>query len=80
MTHWNHRVLFTPAGVDLLEEDRYAIHEVYYDDDGVPDSSTLHPTGVEGETLSQFKEWTHKALNRPVLQYDENKKLVEKWL
>ena len=75
---WNHRIIFTPAGVDMLEEDRYALHEVYYDNDGTPNGSTHDPVGVETETLAQFMKWTAHALEKPVLQYDKANKLVEK--
>ena len=68
---WNHRVvrkryeMTTP----LL-----GIHEVFYDNEGVPDAVTVDPVGVQGETLGELGEalgWMLKALGQPVLEYDD---------
>jgi hypothetical protein len=42
--HWNHRVIRSRRN----GEEWYAIHEVYYDDDGKPETYTAEPDGIEG--------------------------------
>ena len=72
---WNyrlvHRRIKTTPGTT---EHTYAIHEVYYDDDGVPDMVTEGEVGVLGETIEEAKSaWTmmEEAFNQPVLEYDD---------
>ena len=61
---WNYRVLRN-------SDDHLAIHSVYYDQGGNPQSVSENPAGVVADTvedllseLDRFKE----ALDRPVLQ------------
>lgn len=64
---WNYRVLSHSV-------DHFAIHSVYYDQDGTPHSVSESPAGVVADTvedllaeLDRFKA----ALERPVLQASE---------
>ncbi len=53
MSHWNYRVV----GHDTdSEEPWFAIHEVYYEDDGSPRLMSLNPIYAKGETLDGLKE------------------------
>lgn len=56
--------------------DWYAIHEVYYEDDGVTVKAiTENAVAIEGETMQEIQEvWmmmTRACLRAPVLDYDE---------
>mgnify|MGYP001560878605 CR=1 FL=1 len=66
---WNHRV------IRHVESDNewYAIHDVYYDENDEPDGVTLDPEAVIGdnlEDLQQTLEWMTKALSAPILDYN----------
>lgn len=66
MGFWNYRV--------ILKDDEYAIHEVYYDDQGEPEACTVDPVGPVGDTLADLvKDMDHylRALKRPVLEYED---------
>ena len=66
---WNHRVIHTVY--KEIEEEGYSIHEVFYDEDGVPDMMTLDAVGVWGETMDEVQqtlEWMTKALEQPILE------------
>jgi len=70
MTIWNHRVVRKRYESEIL----LGIHEVFYDDDGIPDMVTVDPVDVQGETLGELEEtlnWMLKALGQPVLEYDD---------
>ena len=63
MSYWNHRL------VKDVESGRLAIHEVYYDDDGVPMAQTTD-LQVEGDTITEIRkrlEGMIKCLEEPVL-------------
>ena len=56
----------------ILKDGRYAIHEVYYDEDGEPWTCTEDPACPEGdmlETLREDMEYYRLVLERPVLAY-----------
>jgi len=68
---WNHRVIRRkfPNGEVL-----WAIHEVYYDDDGKPNACTENPIPIReysvkdiGKTLKRIR----RALKKPVLKYED---------
>jgi hypothetical protein len=68
---WNYRIIkrIHDDGTEL-----FAIHEVYYNDDGKPELVTEDPCEPQGETLAELKEdfeWYQKALEHPVLNYDD---------
>ena len=61
---WNHRVIKTG-------DDSFAMHEVYYDDDGKPEYWTTLPVPPAAESLSALGEvlgWMKDALDAPVLE------------
>ena len=65
---WNHRVVKNEKDGEVF----YAIHEVYYDDDGNPHSITENPIPAFGKDITEI---THNlihmmsALTKPVLDY-----------
>ena len=65
---WNHRVVRKVCdGEEFL-----GIHEVFYDDEGIPDMCTVDAAEVCGESLEgleQTLEWMTKALGQPILEY-----------
>ena len=67
---WNHRVLAHEHKGELT----FGIHEVFYNDDGVPDMCTEDAVGVVGDNLadiSQTLKWMRKALRKPILSYSD---------
>ena len=67
---WNHRILATEHKGEIFLN----IHEVYYNDKGVPDSYTANPVSVSGETLEDLKwvlEKMKDCLSKPILWGDE---------
>ncbi len=79
--NWNYRLIYHPSGkykIGKQEFDRgeyLAIHEVYYDDDGNPDSMTIDPivTGDDDGTDSlESLRWVLtrqlEALEKPILE------------
>jgi hypothetical protein len=79
---WNYRVILHKAG-ELKEnpklkwEEYLAIHEVYYDENDVPESVTKEPitiSGEEGKNSLVSIKWTLEgiltALQKPILNYD----------
>jgi hypothetical protein len=61
---WNYRMIEDSHG-------GYAIHEVYYDNDGKPHSWSLHASPVYGETLEEVKSCLNMmraAYSKPVLR------------
>ena len=70
---WNYRVIRRK----LEDEDIYAIHAVYYDKKGKPDSVSRNPDWPLGETLEELREDLElysQALGRPILDYEDFKK------
>lgn len=66
---WNYRILrrFTPKG-----EEFFAIHEVYYHEDGTPHSCSEGEIAVGGGSLLELRsdlECMNKALTQPVIDY-----------
>ncbi len=58
-----------PDGTEI-----FAIHEVYYNEDGECDLVTVDPCCPQGETLEELKqdfELYQKALEKPVLNYED---------
>ena len=67
---WNYRIIKRtyPNSVEI-----YAIHEVYYTS-GDARATTVQPCWPQGETLEELKEdfeWYRKALEKPVLDYED---------
>jgi hypothetical protein len=58
----------TPGGA----ESYYAIHEVYYDENGRPHSVTNDPVPAFGETVDELRtsyDMMREAFEQPVLDY-----------
>ncbi len=77
---WNYRVVHKHIECPdhgetcSLCSDEYGIHEVYYNDDGAPETVTVSPVGPYGNTYEEFiDDMAHyvSALSRPILEYDE---------
>jgi len=71
---WNHRIVRRVwyRGEDR-EEITYGIHEAYYDDNNLVHSITEKPVEVMGEDMNAIKqtlEWMTKALENPILDYN----------
>ena len=69
---WNHRVIRRKYDTG---EEYFAIHEVYYDASGEPESVTALPVAVFEDsiddlaiTIDRFRE----CLSKPVLDYDKD--------
>lgn len=63
---WNYRIVALKTDEGM----QYGMHEVYYDDNGVPIFYTENPVACIAEDLSGFfKEFDHMlvALSKPVL-------------
>jgi hypothetical protein len=69
---WNHRIMAHNNGDN---EVYFQIHEVYYDENGSPNSYTVNPVTIGGEDLESI-EWTLnkmlESLNKPILSAGEN--------
>ena len=68
---WNHRVLASEEfHLNGEAEIIFSIHEVYYDDKGVPNGYTANPIRISGESMEGLK-WTlekmQECLEKPVL-------------
>jgi hypothetical protein len=71
MSHWNHRVIKSShleAGEMI---DYYAIHEVFYNDDGTIYSYTQNPVDVGGDNINELRETLERmlrCLDNPILE------------
>ena len=80
MSYWNHRVMrHTEAGSSPPEEVVwYAVHEVYYYDDGTVINWSQNPDSPQGDDLSDLAESIRlmaQALKHPVLDYDTGEEI-----
>ena len=72
---WNYRVMRHGNN----NGDYYAIHEVYYDQNGKPRNWTDDDVGPCGESLDEVKaclELMKEALSKPILDYANGKEIV----
>jgi len=72
---WNYRVIKTTEG----SSSHYYLHEVYYDDAGQPDGSTVEPVFVSGENVEEIRQVLTQMLRdikQPVLE-ERDGKLIE---
>jgi hypothetical protein len=70
MSKWNHRVLRFEERKYGMEDNYYALHEVYYNEDGKPNgyaqgAETLVSETVEG--IKWYLDQFNKALEKPIL-------------
>jgi hypothetical protein len=71
---WNHRVVKRTFNEGGYTEDRYAIHEAYYDENGKVWGITEEPVEPHGETMDELKkdiDWMTQCLEHPILDYDQ---------
>ena len=64
---WNYRI---------IENAGYAVHEVYYDDEGNPTSWTANSVGIIGDTFDEIcrdLKLYAKAFEKPVLTLVDGK-------
>ena len=64
LSTWKYRV--------ILKDGKYAIHEVFYGEEGAPWTCTEEPVCPEGDTLEALREELEhyqRALELPVLEY-----------
>jgi hypothetical protein len=74
MSDWNYRIVHKKP---LNGEDLFAIHEVFYSEDGEIENYTARPTYPIGETLEELTEEMEfylKALQSPVLEQEDLEK------
>ena len=82
---WNHRVITKEYRGFNEVEVLFEIHEVYYNDDGIPEMCTEDAVGVVGDNLAELKQtlrWMRKALRQPILNYadfEEGGKYYTNW-
>jgi len=79
VTHWNHRILRQETTLGTETFATYALHEVYYDDDGKPGSWTEQPVAIVGDDFKSAAETYLRMSNafmKPVLAVVDDK-LVE---
>ena len=72
--HWNYRVLRTDDVLGQDTETTYAIHEVYYGDDGEPEMWSTEPIPSMGSSLQELKDdllAMAAASSKPVLVITE---------
>ena len=84
---WNHRVLVTEhKHSDGSIEQYLQVHEVYYDEEGVPNASTKNAVNISGEDIMAINwqlEKIEECLGKPFLWGDdrfplEYKKIINK--
>ena len=66
---WNYRVIEKKDGTGTT----FAIHEVYYDEEGSPYLCTINAVAPMGETLEDLRadvKFYNTALEKPVLDYE----------
>lgn len=72
---WNHRVIRKIQKRETTDDDVYlGIHEVFYDENGVPNMVTVDAVEVGGDDLkglAQTLEWMRKSLSQPILDYTD---------
>ena len=71
---WNYRVLAREYKFSNEIETTFSIHEVYYNDDGVPEMCTEDAVSVVGDNLAEISDtllWMQKALKKPILSYSD---------
>lgn len=82
MSTWNYRVVYhapskyTFGEKEFDREEYLAIHEVYYDEDGNPNSMTINPIviGDEGKNSLASLKWVLEnqleSIKKPILEYE----------
>jgi hypothetical protein len=71
---WNYRVVHRHLVHPNGGEDVYAVHEVYYDDDGNPTMVTENPVYLAAESVKELNAdriLMGAACRKPVLEWDD---------
>ena len=74
MSGWNYRVLHRVLQGFGSTEHAYAVYEVYYNKADAPNSCSVDPQAPHGETPEELRadlERYVKALDKPVLEYED---------
>ena len=69
---WNHRVIRRKYETG---EEYFAIHEVYYDDNGKPNGVTALPIAIFEDSVEDLAitiERVKECLSKPLLDYDKD--------
>lgn len=69
---WNHRVLAVQHVDGSIQ---FQIHEVYYNNLGIPTTYTENPISISGEDIDSIKwqlKHIKKCLKKPILWHGEN--------
>lgn len=83
MSYWNYRILAKEIDNDIS----FSIHEVHYDDNGIPVGFTENPTDVltyssYGDPVESIK-WILDAMRlaseKPILDYDKFPSVYQKY-
>lgn len=67
---WNYRVLKR----ETKEGEFFAVHEVFYDDEGNPKKCTVEPVFPQGTSENDLErriELYREALEKPILNYED---------
>jgi hypothetical protein len=80
INHWNHRVVRRVYKTTNYEEESFAIHEAYYDDDGNVTRITQDPVDPHGSSMEDLR-WSlnkmRECLEYPVLDYETMKEIED---
>lgn len=74
LKHWNYRVVVRSQEGVHGNTAVYGIHEVFYDEDGKPESVSVDPVSIVAESVEEVKSelaMQARALESPVLNYDD---------
>lgn len=69
---WNHRVVKTKDDT-FMDGSSYAIHEVYYDDDGNVDGMSRNPQPIIAESITDLRWILERMLESLDKEIIENK-------
>lgn len=67
---WNYRLIEKNISGETL----FRIHEVYYDEDGIPNGVTKKPVYPQADSKEKFKDQMklyNEALEKPILKYEK---------
>lgn len=79
---WNHRIIrHIEQRTHMDDGIYYAIHEVYYDEDGKVNGWTEEPIRIMEESLDDLKVTLQRlieSLDKPVIDYDTGHDIIKK--
>ena len=74
---WNHRIMRHTDSPD--GEPYYALHEVFYDEEGGKPGWTKDPVNILGESPDEIRETLERmlrALDKPVMDYESGEEIA----